>query len=278
MNAQRTAPKGAPQIVYYQDETNEDFSGIVRPPFEIGASYPYRRKNPFWKLASFFVYRICMTPFAFLYSKIKFGYRIVNRKALREAGKSGCFLYGNHTLLAGDAFLPSLVSFPRKTSVVVNADNLAVPLTRGWIQMSGAIPVPTLQSGMRRFLDALEKEMLLGHNVQIYPEAHVWPYYTGIRRFSSGSFRYPIRFDVPVYCTTTTFQKKRFGKTPRVTVYVDGPFYADPSLPDRKKAEQLCDRVYQTMCERAKNSTYTPIRYVKREATDASTDGKGETT
>lgn len=267
MNAQQTAsPKSkADRVVYYRDEQNDEFSGIARKPFEIGADYPYLRKNPFWKIAEFFVYRIIMTPFAFLYSKIKFHTRIVNRKVLRQAGKQGFFVYGNHTLMAGDAFFPSLVAFPKKTKVVVNADNLSVPLTRGWVEMSGAIPVPTQHAGMRNFLNALEKSVLLGHSIQIYPEAHIWPYYTGIRRFRSGSFHYPVRYGAPVFCTTTTYQPPKHGKTPRVTVYVDGPFYADSSLSERKQAQQLCDRVYETMCERAKNSTYSPVRYIRRE-------------
>lgn len=267
MNASKKLSNTIP-TVYYQDEQNDDFSGIQRPTFEIGAEYPYRKRSALWRIASFFVYRIVMTPFAYLYSKIKFSYRIVNRKAIKKAGRQGAFVYGNHTLMAGDAFLPSLVSFPRKTSVVVNSDNLAVPLTRCWIEMSGAIPVPTKQSGMRPFLDALEKSLLLGHSIQIYPEAHIWPYYTGIRRFSSASFRYPVRFDAPVYCTTVTFQKRKIGKTPRVTVYLDGPFYPDSSRSDRENAQALCDRVYETMCQRSKNSTYAPIRYLPLKKSD----------
>lgn len=267
MDASKKLSTAVPTI-YYDDERNNDFSGIKRPPFEIGAEYPYRKRSALWRIAAFFVYRIVMTPFAFLYSKIKFSYRIVNRKAIKEIGRQGAFVYGNHTLMAGDAFLPSLVSFPRKTMVVVNSDNLALPLTRWWVEMSGALPVPTKQSGMRNFLDALEKSILLGHSIQIYPEAHIWPYYTGIRRFPSASFRYPVRFDAPVYCTTVTFQKRKFGKTPRVTVYLDGPFYPDSSLSDREQANQLCERVYRTMCERSKNSTYEPIRYLPLEKSD----------
>ena len=269
MNAQNTMGKRETQrevpTVYYRDELNDEFSGITRKPYTVDANYRYLHKNPLWKLTEFLVYRIIMTPFAYLYCKCKFHHRIVGREALRQAGKQGFFVYGNHTLMAGDAFFPSLVSFPRKAKVVVNSDNVSVPLTRGWIQRSGAIPVPTHHSGMRPFLHALEKSALLGHSIQIYPEAHIWPYYTGIRKFSSASFRYPVRYDAPVFCTTTTFQEPKHGKTPRVTVYVDGPFYADKGLSDRENEQMLRDRVYTTMCERAKNSTYESIRYVKRE-------------
>ena len=43
--------------------------------------------------------------------------------------------------------------------------------------------------------------------ILIYPEAHIWPYYTKIRPFPSTSFRYPIKFNVPSFSITTTYQK-----------------------------------------------------------------------
>ncbi len=250
--------------VYYTDELRDDFAGISRKPFVIDGSYPYRRRCILWKLAEFLVYRVVMTPFAHLYCKIKYHYRVVNKACMKEIGKKGCFVYGNHTLMDGDAFLPSMIAFPKKTKVVVNSDNLAVPLTRHWIELSGAIPVPTEQSGMRHFLGALESSVKQGHSIQIYPEAHIWPYYGGIRPFEPSSFRYPVRFHAPVFCSTVTYQAPRRGKTPRVTVYVDGPFYPSDSLSVRENTQWLRDTVYQTMCERSKNTSYTPIRYVKK--------------
>ncbi len=263
MNRQETKP---PRTVFFHDERTDDFAGVSRKTPVVDASFPYLPKNPIWRLASFAVYRLIMTPFAYLYCKLRFGLRVVNRRAIRSSGRQGAFVYGNHTLLAGDAFIPSLVSFPRKTHVVVHADNLAVPATRGFIRMCGAIPVPTKLSGMRAFSNALEKRNLQRHTVQIYPEAHIWPYYTGIRPFESTSFHYPVAFGAAAYAATTTYQKRRIGRTPRVTVYVDGPFYPDASLPPRERERELRDRIYGVMVERAaEHSTYSPVRYVREE-------------
>lgn len=256
-----TENKPTAKVFYYRNESHDDFAGIRRDTVKIGADFPYLHKNPLWNIAAFIVYRVIMTPFAFLYCKFKFGLRIVGRRALKQSKKQGTFLYSNHTLMAGDAFIPNMVSFPRRTYVVVNADNLSAKGTRNWVQMSGALPIPTEIGGMRTFLGAMEKRVLQGHCIQIYPEAHIWPYYTGIRPFGASSFRYPVRFDSPVYCTTTTFQKKKHGKTPRVTVYVDGPFLPDRNLHPREQEKQLRDAVYETMCRRAQNSTYSPIEY-----------------
>ena len=62
---------------------------------------------------------------------------------------------------------------------------------------------------------------------------------------------------------TTTFHKRRFSQKPREVVYVDGPFYPDLSVPAKESQEDLCRRVYDTMCERARLSTYEYVRYEK---------------
>lgn len=251
-------------VVFYESEAQE-FSGITRAPYEIGADYPYFKRSTLWKLASFFAYRVIMTPFAFLYAKCKFRLKITNRRAFRKIGREGYFVYGNHTLMAGDAFFPSLASFPRKTVVVVKSDNLAISATRPWIELCGALPIPTKPSGMRRFREAITLAAKRGYGIQIYPEAHIWPYYTGIRPFGSEAFRYPVKLSAPVFCTTVTYQKKKIGKAPRVTLYVDGPFYPDPTRTQREQADALCQTVYSTMCLRAQSSTYDAIRYLPSE-------------
>lgn len=254
------------RTIEYEDELNEEFSGIRRETICIDEKYRYLSKNPFVKILEFFVYRVVMTPIAFLWCKLKFRYRVVNKKVFKKVKKTGYFVFGNHTLMAGDAFFPSLISFPRKTKVVVNADNLSLPYpVRRWVELSGAIPIPTKLSGMRNFLNALEKQTLLGRAVQIYPEAHIWPYFTGIRPFTADAFLYPIRFDVPAFASTITFQKTGKRKTPRITVFVDGPFYPDASLPKREQADRLRNDVYEAMKKRSESSTYAAIRYVKKE-------------
>lgn len=251
------------KVVEYSDST-EEFSGITRKTIVVDERYRYLRKNPLWHLLAFFCYRVIMTPFAYLYCKLKFRYRVVGREALKKADKKGYFVYSNHTLMAGDAFFPSLVSFPKKVRVIVNADNVSVGATRWFIECCGALPLPTGLSGMRHFLEAVEHHAKKGCAIQVYPEAHIWPYYTGIRPFPTGGFVYPARLHLPVYVSTVTYQKRASRKTPAVTLYLDGPFFAPEGLPERKQAEDLRDRVFETMKQRAENSTYEAIRYVKK--------------
>ncbi len=259
------AKEALPTVIEYENELEDDFAGVTRETIRIGADFPYLHKNPLWNLSAAVVYRGIMTPFAYLYCKCKFRLRIVGREKLKKL-EGGYFLYGNHTLLAGDAFVPNLVSFPTRNYVVVGAANLSVKGARNWTQMSGALPIPTELSGMRPFLSAMQTRIEAGHCITVYPEAHIWPYYTGIRPFGAAAFRYPVRFSKPVFCTTVTYSARKRSKTPRITVYVDGPFFADPSLPTRVQEKALRDAVYGTMCERAKLSTYAPVTYRKKEA------------
>ena len=66
--------------------------------------------------------------------------------------------------------------------------------------------------------------------VVIYPEAHVWKYYTKIRPYPSTSFKFPVHCNVPAFCMTTTYYKRKLGKKPGIVVYIDGPFMLDNNL------------------------------------------------
>lgn len=259
--------KKSPKTVYYSDELNDDFAGVKRKTIEIPPDFRYIREGFLWKTLSFVVYRLIMTPIAYIY-KVLLGVKIVDRSAGRGRTE-GCFLYGNHTLLAGDAFIPSLAVFPKKVYVVVGPENLSTKGTKNFLLMSGAVPRPQSIASFKGFNGAIERYISKGNCVSIYPEAHIWHYYTGIRPFLSTSFRYPVKLGAPVFCSTTTFEKRRFLKIPipKITVYIDGPFYADPSLTLREAEKKLRDQVYETMCENAKKSTYSAIIYRKREET-----------
>ena len=104
----------------------------------------------------------------------------------------------------------------------------------------------------------------LGHVITLYPEAHIWPQYTGIRPFGAAAFHYPAETGKPVFTFTTTWQKRKLIPGARTVVYVDGPFLPDMSLPMDLRKQALRDAAFNAMTERAKNSDYEKIRYVFR--------------
>lgn len=253
------------KTVYYTDELTDEFSGVAPKHFFIPPDYPYIHKNIFYRFASFVVYRLVLTPIGYFHSKFALHQKIVNRKVLKACRKQGYFIYGNHTNLLGGGFTPSMVCFPKKVYLIVNSDNVDVKGLSTAFKMGGALPLPSTLEGMPNFLNAVEKRVLQHHVIGIYPEAHIWPYYTKIRPYKAVSFKYPAKLDAPVYCFTDCYKKRRFGKKPRTVTFVDGPFYPNKSLSVPEQANDLRDRVYATMCARAKaESDYSIINYVKK--------------
>ena len=253
---------------YYTDELHDDFAGTDINTQKITGEYPYLTKNPVRKAFAWFFHHIIVTPAVFLYNQIGHGERIVGRKKLKPYRKTGYFLYGNHTRSGGDAFEPSLAAFPRKAYIIVGPDAVSIPGVRRIVQDLGALPLPSDTAAARNFHAALRELSGKGFPIAIYPEAHIWPYYTKIRPFPDGAFRYPAEFDKPMFTFTTTYKKRGFLPLQRATVYIDGPFFADPSKNARENRKMLRDQAYGIMTKRAEESTFVRYRYVKADPPD----------
>lgn len=183
--------------------------------------------------------------------------------------KKGCFLYGNHTLPQGDAFVPLKCKPHHRIYTIVNASNLGIPVLGKLLPMLGAIPIPGSLHQMLKFRDAIYKRVKDGGCVVIYPEAHVWPYYTGIRPFEHGAFSYPADTGHPCFCSTVTYQKHPGRKKPAITVWLDGPFYPDMSLKKKQRQAKLEQEISQCMCKRSVDRIFLPhVMHVPPEGQD----------
>lgn len=204
-------------------------------------------------------------PVKVLYQKIKFRLNYVGREKLKKNNNRGYFIYANHTQPFADTFIPSVANYPKRNFLIVNPENVSMPGLRTLVEMLGAIPIPCDAGGMKNFLRAVEDKIRRGYSVTIYPEAHIWPYYTGIRPFKAVSFRYPVMLGCPVYALTNTYRRR--GKTDKadIVTYIDGPFYPDSSLKPRERQQDLRDRVYACMKARSAESSYEVIRYRRAE-------------
>lgn len=253
------------KVIYYTDEMNEEFSVTQITARHIGADYVYVHHSLFKKFTHFFWYRIVATPIAFLYVKLKFHHKVVGKKAFKACKKQGYFLFGNHTQDIGDAFMPNIMNFPRTCYMIVHPNNVSMPYLGRVTPSLGALPIPDEREAFRSFNQAVDYHIQKRHTVVVYPEAHIWPYYTQIRPFGDTSFSYPARLNAPVYCFTNTYQKRRLSKKPRIISYIDGPFFPDPNKPLRQRRRELREQVYQTMCQRAQNSNHIQIQYIRKE-------------
>lgn len=255
--------RGTPiKTVYYRDELSDEFSEAVITPKKIDGSYRYLRRGFFARLAHIFFYRVIAIPLAFCYLKIKFRHRIIGREKLRPYKKTARFIYGNHTQPTADALIPTFITHPENAYVIVHPANVSMPVLGRVTPYIGALPLPDGLAAVKNFNSALDTLVSSGSPVYIYPEAHIWPYYTGIRPFGDRSFMYPVKYGTPVFCFTNVYKKRKHGKSPTIVTYIDGPFFPDKSLPRDKAREALRCRVLSAMRERAALSDCEYIRYL----------------
>ncbi|MDO5399954.1 MAG: hypothetical protein Q4F17_03115 [Eubacteriales bacterium] len=254
------------QVIYYDDPLSDEFSAAQITPRTIDGSWVYVHTSLWKRLTHFFWYRVVAMPIGWVYLKLKFHHKIVGREKLKGAGKKGFFLYGNHTQAMADPFVPTMLAFPRDVCVIVHPNNVSMPYLGRVTPSMGALPLPDDLAASRNFVAAVKHHMERGHGICIYPEAHIWPYYTGIRPFSEKSFGYPIKYGGSVFCFTNTYQKR--GKRVQMVTYIDGPFSPKEALPLPQRKRELRDRVFEAMAERAKSSNVEVIEYRRRDSDD----------
>ena len=253
------------RIIYYHDELNDEFSEAKITPRIVDENYQYFHGR-FWDACSLVVQNVLSMPVKYLYAKLKFHVQYIGREKLKSCKNSGYFIYGNHTQPFADTFLPSLANYPKRNFFIVNPENISMKGMGTLVEMLGAISIPSDLGGMKNFVKAVEDKIKRKYSVTIYPEAHIWPYYTGIRPFKAVSFRYPVQLKCPVFSLTNTYHRRGGGDGKvKILTYIDGPFFADESLKPKEAQQKLRDQVYQCMAERSRSSDYAYIEYRKKE-------------
>ena len=247
-------------MIRYYKSYSDDFVESRDQSYRLPSDYIWIHENAAYRAFSEIVYRIGEIA-SFFYCRFVLHVRIRNRKILRQCRETGYFIYGNHTQPAGDAWIPIRAAAPRRGYAVVSPANLKVPILGPVLPYLGALPVPDSTGGMKKFQRAVEQRIREKSCVAVYPEAHVWPWYTGIRPFGAVSFTFPVRCGVPSFCMTTTYQKRRYRKKPKVTVYMDGPFYPDRKLKLKEQKKKLRDEIYHCMLWRSGENTCQYVTY-----------------
>lgn len=263
------------KIVYYTDEISDDFSGNKIKTKQLKENFKYVKRNPFHHAMAWLLYYVFAVPFGSLFCWLKLRTKVKNKKALKGFRRKGIFVYANHTQKGCDAFLPALAVYPKRNYVMVHKDAVSIKGLKNIVLMLGGIPVANTLNNMRLMKGCVEKRIRNKHSVTIYPEASIWPYNTQIRNFKDTSFRYPVELDSPVFAQTIVYRKrngisKLWSDKPFATIYIDGPFFADKSLPKKEATKKLRDEVYNAMvCRADVPENYAYIKYVKKEDENA---------
>lgn len=238
------------EIIYYNDLLKDDFANTNIHAEKIADDYQYFLKNRWARLGSFLLLYLIAIPFLTLANFFVFRIKISGRSHLRKI-KTGYILYGNHTAHY-DAFIPqALVTRPRKTYIIAHPDAVSIPFIKHLTKALGAWPLPDTVKSSMRFLEAITIALKNKQAIAVYPEAHIWPFYTGIRPFPTTSFQYASRNNVPAVPMVTTYRKPRgwlkHYRTPRMTIHIGTPIYPNPQLSVKENAALMHEQTMSFM-------------------------------
>lgn len=247
------------QVRYYKSET-DDFVHSKNQDYRLPDDYVWLDERPGRKILSAVIYALAWI-YTLIYVRLWRRIKICNRDLLKQCGETGFFLYGNHTQPLGDVFTPAYICGRKRIYTIAGQENMGLPVIGRLLPYLGALPVPDTIPQTKQFLEAVQKRIEENCCVVVYPEAHVWPYCTRIRPFALTSFYFPVKYSAPSFCMTVTYQKRRFRKTPGITIYIDGPFYPDPKVGQKKAQKKLHDEIFHCMQKRSACSSYEYIQY-----------------
>ncbi|ETY74417.1 lysophospholipid acyltransferase family protein [Lactiplantibacillus fabifermentans] len=241
---------GKPRVYHYQN-WQSDVVTSRQQNYQLPPNYQ-------WPTAKYrqFMIRHLAGHLAWLYVKGWWRPRIIGRLPPQGA----YVLYANHTQPTADVLLPLVVGGAQRFNALISPANLKVPIVGPWLPWAGGLALPATGRQLAQLTQLVTQRLQNQQFLMLYPESHVWPYYTQIRPFNVSAFHFPVASHVPAYVMTTTYQAPRHHR-PQVTVFIDGPFWPDEQRPRKVQQHQLSQQVRTCMQHRAEASTYQYVQY-----------------
>ena len=266
---QKDIPKEE-RVFYYESETDDPIQTEEQEKGQevrLPEGYQFIPKNPFVKLYSAILFRIFKL-FGRWYEKHYWQVKFYGREKLKEVKGTGYVMYANHTNPFHDVFGPAIAA-DRRIFTIISPVNLKVPGIGKFLPYIGGLPLGKTPEEKKAFHAAADERLKQGNCLVIYPEAHLWPYYTKIRKFPAGdkSFTYAARNNLPIFTMTTTYHKRKdekHGDLPRMDIYVDGPFYPDGKKTEEENRAILAKKTYDSMVKYSKKNSYEYFEYKKK--------------
>ncbi|MBQ2672568.1 1-acyl-sn-glycerol-3-phosphate acyltransferase [Candidatus Saccharibacteria bacterium] len=266
---QKDIPKNERVFYYTSEEDDPIKTAEQEKKQEVGLpdGYEFIPKNPLVRMYSAILFRIFWI-FGQWYEKCYWQAKFYGREKLKQVKGKGYLIYANHTNPFHDVFGPAMAA-DRRIFTIISPVNLKIPGIGKLLPYIGGLPLGKTPEEKRAFNDAVDIRLKQKKVLVIYPEAHVWPYATKIRKFPAGdrSFKYAVRNNLPIFTMTTTYHKrkdKKHGDLPRMDVYLDGPFYPDSKKSEDEKRAELSQKAYESMVKYSKKSTYEYFKYIKK--------------
>lgn len=211
--------------IHWSDEKNQDFNeiGLKRKGIPEGFKYKHTSKV-YWFFSHFLYYGLAKWIIGIFC--ISHGIRTENKKAIKKLKGEGAFIYANHVAISDCFKYPIYIG--KRVDAIGYSDALSMPVAGKLAVMLGLIPLPLKEDRdsfhkMTDSINYLVKEKK--HYVLIFPEAHIWPYYTEIRNWPNNSLIYPAMMMAPIIPAVTIWKKRKFRKVPRQVIVFGEPIY-----------------------------------------------------
>jgi 1-acyl-sn-glycerol-3-phosphate acyltransferase len=177
------------------------------------------------------------------------GLKIKGRRNLRELRKSGsgAVTISNHVHNL-DAAMTAIANFPKKPIYTAQSSNFKLPIAGIFVNILGAVPIPTTMAESKVFFLELSKKLASGRFVHVYPEGELVPYDINLREFKKGAFQLAVEGKVPVVPMIITYRpRKDKNKKSKMTVTILKPIYPDHNLLKADAIKKLADESYAAM-------------------------------
>lgn len=255
------------RVFYYESEEDDPIkTDEQEAKVEVGLpeGYEFIPKNPFVKLYSAVLFRIFKL-FGQYYERGYWQVKVYGREKLKKARGKGYVMYANHTNPFHDVFGPAIAA-DRRIFTIISPVNLKIPGIGKVLPYIGGLPLGKTREEKEAFNNAVDKRLKQKKCLVIYPEAHVWPYATKVRKFPAGdkSFKYATRNNLPIFTMTTTYHKRKDnkrGELPRMDIYIDGPFWPDEKKSEDDNRAMLAQKAYDSMVKYSKKNSYEYFQY-----------------
>ena len=266
---QKDIPKDE-RVFYYESEEDDPIqTDEQEKKVEVGLpeGYKFIPKNIFVRMYSSILYRMFKI-FGQYYERGYWQAKFYGREKLKKAKGKAYVIYANHTNPFHDVFGPAIAA-DRRIFTIISPVNLLVPGIGKFLPLIGGLPLGKTKEEKQAFNEAVDKRLAQKNCLVIYPEAHVWPYATKVRKFPAGdkSFKYATRNNLPIFTMTTTYHKRKDrkrGDLPRMDIYIDGPFYLDAKLSEEENRAKLAKEAYESMVKWSKKNSYEYFEYIKK--------------
>lgn len=255
-------------VIYWSNQSEDDYdTGTHRA--RVYGRVKIERHGLYAALSNIFFYGL-VVPIIWVFLKVT-GVKVQGKEKLKplKKAKTGYFMMCNHAGIK-DVTIPYLLGLPTRVNTVGYSNAEDGFLLRHIVPLLGYFPIPDDPHDLPVFKRALVWSIKEKHQpVCIYPEAHLWPMYTGVREFSRVSFRYPVDLDVPVVPLFIARRKRRgfwkLFKHPRLTCIVGDPLYPAKEGKTDARVTDLRDRCYRSMVDMSRSIEQEDYyRYVYR--------------